>query len=774
MKKNRVIYIILLSAVAVLAVLFCTVHIYGSETVNPTAYAEGYTKYRCRICGKTYYGEYTTRENYALPNVVINEICADNRSAQVFPDGGYYPFIELYNPTDRTIDIDGFGLSDDENEPYKYKFSSLKLAPGELRAVAACAKVTGYELFTGFDISPYGGKIFLTVPGGTKADEAEYPYIAYNSSYAMVPDGSGKFDIMIPTLEKSNNDAGKFYFVYNPEFSHESGFFDSAFSLSISSSQGNDIYYTLDGSTPTKNSRKYTGSINISEKGTNATVIRAVCYDKDGLSSEVVTKTYFVGRAPKQSAEDIAVVSVAADAADLYDSRSGIFGNGGTSKKPKVHIDYFNSENKLGFGQEAGISAYNYESGTPLKSMIVFAGTEYDGKSKFNYEMIPGVEKMASFILSSGGYDSVSKIRDSIVCSAAAESSLSSSGESPCIVFINGIYNGVFSIKEPYDTDFIENHYGIPKSNAVVVTDGRVTSGDEKNIEMYTYVMKGLSYDMKIPENYASICRFFDIDSVIDFFAFQLYCGNTDWYNKNVSMWRSISQGVGEYEDCKWRFFIGNTDTSAALFEKSAYDFNSFEEMMNMDNFGETLKILSSLLKNSEFKNRFAIRFLDIANNTFDYGRVSKIISGLEKEYEKYMGNYYRQILGPGFSSGSFYAENKKIDEFYKNRRDYILGFFGSAFNDSGEKISVTLSENIAGAGSVTFNSGEYALNGNAKSFSYYSGYAYSLKAAAKDGYIFSHWILENAKTKNSTNSREITIVPDGTDVKITANYTKK
>ena len=72
-----------------------------------------------------------------------------------------------------------------------------------------------------------------------------------------------------------------------PTFSTGTGRYYNPFSIELS---GNEIYYTLDGTTPTKNSTKYTGTISIDEFGTTTTIKAASCVNDTW--SEVVTATY--------------------------------------------------------------------------------------------------------------------------------------------------------------------------------------------------------------------------------------------------------------------------------------------------------------------------------------------------------------------------------------------------------------------------------------------------------------------------------------------------
>jgi predicted histone-like DNA-binding protein len=74
-----------------------------------------------------------------------------------------------------------------------------------------------------------------------------------------------------------------------PTISGKTSFSDST-TVSLSGPDGADIYYTLDGSTPTSESTMYSEEFGLSE----TTTVKAVAI-KDGQSSQVVSKTFTKG-----------------------------------------------------------------------------------------------------------------------------------------------------------------------------------------------------------------------------------------------------------------------------------------------------------------------------------------------------------------------------------------------------------------------------------------------------------------------------------------------
>ena len=285
-----------------------------------------------------------------VSDIIINEICAKNKSSLKDSYGKYPDWVELYNPSSKAVNLKGCGLSDDASKPLKWKFPSVNIQPkGYLVVFCSDKNTVTKELHTNFKIAD-GDKIILSDSSGKTVDSVTAVNTSDDETYGVSK--SGKFMILSATPGASNDTAKtKDLGVLAPEFSKTNGFYEQSFKLTLTAPAGTTVYYTTDGSVPTKSSKKYTAPFTVKDrssekavliykKGTiadrateqfpseefeKATVVRAIAVDKSGKSSPVASATYFVGKDIAEKYKNVPVVSVITDPVNLYDPAKGIF-----------------------------------------------------------------------------------------------------------------------------------------------------------------------------------------------------------------------------------------------------------------------------------------------------------------------------------------------------------------------------------------------------------------------------------------------------------------
>lgn len=112
--------------------------------------------------------------------VLISEFMASNSSTLLDGDGEYSDWIEIYNGTSSQVDLAGWHLTDDDDDPFKWQFPATEQAildPGEYLIVFASAQLTsnyidaGGYLHTNFALSADGEYLALTDESGIVAHE---------------------------------------------------------------------------------------------------------------------------------------------------------------------------------------------------------------------------------------------------------------------------------------------------------------------------------------------------------------------------------------------------------------------------------------------------------------------------------------------------------------------------------------------------------------------------------------------------------------------------
>lgn len=382
-----------------------------------------------------------------------------------------------------------------------------------------------------------------------------------------------------------------------PVFSAESGFYDSEFELTITSSNADaKIYYTLDGSIPDETDNQYTeplriynrssepnklsAEVNINPSGDyipkssvkKCNVVRAVAVFADGTKTEITSATYFVGIDREKEYGEVPVISIMTDYENLFDYEKGIYVKGkvyddwinedpsnkykegwqqegnfkqkGREWEREALIEYITADGSDGFAQSAGIRIMGAASrGASQKSFRITSREEYEAKT-FEYELIPdnlradgtgNVEKYKSFILRNGGNDNeFGRLRDPYLQSLVENRAFETMQSTPVVVYLDGEYWGMYTLAEDYSDNYIKHNYGLDNDNVLVVKRGELEDGNEEDMQLYYDMFDFITQnDMSTEDNYARACELLDMEGFTQYVAFNMYIYNQDSFFEN-------------------------------------------------------------------------------------------------------------------------------------------------------------------------------------------------------------------------------------------------
>ena len=763
--------------------------------------------------------------------VTINEICTNNNFYKA-PDGTICAWVEIYNSSAYPADISGWGFSDDPSEPYKYSFpANVVLQSGE-RKIIFCDKSEHNDISVApFDFSDNENTLVLTNRFGKQMDIVTFGSIDNNISYGQYPDGSGKYFNLDCTPNKSNIAPNEKIVVGKPSFSHESGFYEKDFMLSVDIPEGTEVYYTLDGSEPSVDSKKYNAEIRVYDKSDSpnvysartdissygavaplknvdkAFVIRAAAFDEVGRKSDTVTAVYFLGKTCCSYYKDMKVISIVTAPENLFDYNNGIYVKGriydiynsnniepwnkqanytqkGREWEREAVFELFDKGKKV-LSQNVGIRIKGATSrSVPQKSFNIYARDEY-GNSKLKYDFFDGeavssisgktIEEYDSVVIRNAGNDTAySYIRDNINQKLISDRNITMQSMNECILFIDGEFWGFYTITEKLSDSYIKSHYGIKKKNVAIIKNSEIENGTEQDLKDWNELIRKSAYsDMTVDENYKDFCSKVDIDSLIEYFAMQIYWCNADWPWNNFAVWRSDKiDKSNPFSDGKWRMFLFDTDFSTGLYKNSdsSYTADVFRRIRGYNDYISLT--FNRLLRNSDFKKKFCTVFMDMANYNFNSETTDEVIDYYRKTYRQQILDTCERFYASSFIQpdgvSRFDKECDVIAEFYRNRFTYASDSLKNALglNGSLNKINV---KNNSKQGSVTVNTVE--ITENSWSGQYFSDYAIDLKANAKSGYKFVKWEISGAKlSEKELKSPEISIQLEN-DITVKAVY---
>ena len=116
--------------------------------------------------------------------VWITEAMSGNADTLSDEDGETPDWLELFNPGPAPVQLEGWGLSDEDDGDGAWVFPALTLAAGEFRVVFASGKDrSGEELHTDFKISSDGEQLLLLDDAGAIVDTLIVPALADGRSF---------------------------------------------------------------------------------------------------------------------------------------------------------------------------------------------------------------------------------------------------------------------------------------------------------------------------------------------------------------------------------------------------------------------------------------------------------------------------------------------------------------------------------------------------------------------------------------------------------------
>lgn len=719
--------------------------------------------------------------------VIINEFMASNVS--VYPDmwdfEDFPDWIELHNTSNSQVDLTGYYLTDNFDDLKKWPIpNGAKIAANGFLVIFADEnnakpgqrftrdfypwniQFTTKNYHTNFGLSADGEEIALCKSSGSAIsiiDSVIFSNQLNDISFGRNPSDENKwYQYDQPTPGAANTtDAKKTEVPSGPvSFSKPGGFYYGTQTISLTSSAG-EIYYTLNGSIPGKNSKKYSSPISISK----STTVRARCIEPNKLAGKVVTNTYFIN----EEARDLMCISIAADSTLLFDSDIGVFENSLKGREVPIAVEFYSIEGEQIAKANAGMRLGSLTNFTcPQKPLqVALKGGKY-GDDFIWYRLFDKqFGCFSEFRLRQGGDGwGTNLIADGLlesICKGQLE--LGTQAYRPVVLFINGNYYGVHDLREQFDDQYFTNNYNVDPStknevrSILLPPDTRegwelVSGSWDDWRSLISYVKQGSMADA---QRYNEVKSRVDINSLIDFVCIQEFGANASW-GHNEDVWKVAGS--------KWQWLVTDFDRCFSYNDR----YSDVEtDILNEGGGGLSRSILSQdtlfsrLLSNTEFKNHFVQRFAAHLNSTFKASRLNQLVDSIAEILSPVIPEQADK-WGPEGGIRSARAWEASIDSvkrFMDERGEHVFEHLSSNKFSSAGTAELTIKLSTPDAGQIIIN--DVPMSQGLSEMTFFKNIPLRLKAIANPGYVFAGW-------QGGANSDTTSIVLTG-DKEITASF---
>lgn len=685
--------------------------------------------------------------------VVINEYCVTNVDQHADNYGEFPDWVELYNAGSAVVNLKDYGLSDNPDNPDKWKFPvNFNLPAHGYKIIWLSGRnessLTG--IHTNFKLTQTkipAESLILSDPTGVVLEEKVLEVTQLGHSRGRTTDGSSEWSVFTaPTFGSSNNSSTPYArYAEKPVMSVDPGFYTNSFSLTITTNELNSVIrYTTNGSEPKPTSLTVTGPLTVS----TTRVLKAKTFSNDPqvLPSLVEFRTYFFN-----VSHSLPVISVAADGlTDLL--------NGDASLVPYGSYEYFGTDDQLTTSSYGQINKHGQDSwSNPQRSIDVVSRDEcgYNTALKNKFFKTSDRTEFQRLILRASGddnypaKDSAIQMRDDFIMTASdlMGQHLDWRRSHRCVLYANGQFWGVYAIRErDDDADYCEYYYGQDKYNLqfCMLWGGTWAEyGGQQAIDdyhdLYYYIMHN---NMASPEKFDYVASQYDYTSLADYVIINSYVVCSDWINWNVGWWRGMdSTGTHKKwgyilwdEDATFNHYINYTGIPTQLPTATP----CFQEDITQDPEGH-IDILNRLRMNPTFNQYYVNRYVDLLNTGFKPSSMIPLLDSMAAMIEPEIPKHCSRWGG----SLSEWQENvQKVRDFINTRYNVVKDGLLDCYNLTGP-YPVTLNVEPAMKGKIQVNSitpDTYPWEGF-----YYGGIDVLLKSIEVDPtYKFDHWELNN------------------------------
>jgi hypothetical protein len=693
--------------------------------------------------------------------VVINEYSCSNWALHADNYSEYEDWIELYNITSSPVNIGGYYLSDRLSQPTKWKFpAGTTIPPNSPIIVWASGRneSNGSIHHTNFRLTQTklpSEVLVLSNTTGNVVSQVTIEVTKKHHSRGRNPNGGVGWSVYnSPSPGTPNLTASaKQRYAQAPVFDLTPGFYNSTQTITITTGENNaTIYYTLDGTEPDPTSSVYTAPITID----STTVLKAITISSSNAfnSSFITYATYFINEV-----HTLPVISIAAD--DLT-----TLANGSGSLIPEGTIEYFDINGILKTSGYGEFNRHGRDSWALDQRSVDFIMRDEFG---YNYALqeqlfnLTHRDEFQRIILRAAGDDNYpaahrtanagsAHLRDAYVQNLAKTGGLNLDVRigTKTIVYINGIYWGVYDIRDnPDDHDFTEYYYNQGKydlqyletwGNTWAEYGGQQAFTDWGNL--FDYIMNS---DMNNPAVWDSVTSQLDVYSLVDYIIVNSVTVCSDWLNYNTGWWRGLNPAGGHK---KWGYILWDNDAVFGFYinytgipDKTANALPCHVESGQLSDPEGHIDLFNKLRTNQSFNNYYKSRYIDLSNSVYSCNNMLQTLDSLTAVIDPEMTRHALRWNG---TYTEWKSNVQDLRNYIQQRCSLLPSLLDTCYNLTGP-YPIHFSTNPIGAGKIKINSltiSDFPWTGN-----YHGGIPVLISAIPDtlNSFSFDSWLTNNS-----------------------------
>ena len=513
--------------------------------------------------------------------------------------------MELTNVSGSAINLSDYYLSNDAEAPAAFQLPKRTLAPGE-RIIIICSAndaLVGNYIQAPFTLSAEESWLYITDSAGSFCDYLRIAGVPDGCSLGRSDGENGAFYFVQPTPGNPNG-TGVALISQTPAFLTAPGVYNDVSSVSVELQGTGTLHYTTNGSIPTAKDPVYTAPIVLTE----TTVLRVTAMEPGKLPSDPITAGYILNEN-----HTLPVLSLSVDPAAMFGD-DGIY-NQSLPQDDEIRCSLSLYEESGCFSLDCGVELMATNTAYPEKKSLKVNFRGRYGADVLGYPLFgaDGPQVFDALCIQAGTEHGLTLFRDELFTELCLQltNSVPARHYKFCVLYINGQYYGIYSLKEDVSEMFYSQNMAVAEADVTMVSEpGQWVS------DLYSLAEYCDKNDMSAQSSFAYLCSQVDTDSLIDWMILQGYSCNDSIAN-DLSYFRTPETGS------RWQ--LGFFDLDGGFTSRSG-----FGSVLTAAQPYQYLRLTRSIVANPDARQQFLERLSSALQTTLSADNVLSLIDSFE------------------------------------------------------------------------------------------------------------------------------------------------